>query len=251
VGKPFEPLVIADKIDLSAMAVLKINLLKSCFLSLSFFMKHGLRSGTLKRWNDDRGFGFIQPVDGGKEVFLHVSEIKDATRRPQENDTIYYYVVDSNGKVCACNAFILGTRNKSITLSRTLNSGAKSRSASPSDFPIAEVLLLSILPLLGAIHFTWTTRNPLPLILYPVMSLVTYASYADDKARAKQNRWRIPEQSLHLYELAGGWLGGFIAQQALRHKSKKESYQAVFWAIVIVHYIGWLFWLFWGNRLWK
>ena len=72
-----------------------------------------------------------------------------------------------------------------MNISGNLKSGAKSRSATPSNFPIVEVLLLSILPLLGAIHFTWTTRNPLPLVLYPVMSLVTYASYVDDKARAK------------------------------------------------------------------
>ena len=210
-----------------------------------------LKDGVSTQISDDRGFGFIQPIDGTEEVFLHISEIKDATRRPQENDTIYYYVVDSDGKVRACNAYILGARNQSRDLSGTLNGGAKVRSVDPSNFPIVEVLLLSILPLLGAIHFTWTTRNPLPLVLYPVMSLVTYNSYADDKSRAKQNAWRISEQNLHLYELAGGWLGGFIAQRLLRHKSKKESYQAVFWTIVLVHYIGWLFWLFWGNRLWK
>lgn len=209
-------------------------------------MQPGLRSGTLTRWKDERGFGFIQPVDGSQEVFFHISEVKDATRRPQENDTIYYHcVTDSDGKVRACNAFILGARNKSAPLSHRTN---------PSDsivsrFPIIEVVLLSLFPLIGAVHFTWIMRNPLPLILYPVMSLVTYASYADDKSRAKRNNWRISEQTLHLYELAGGWLGGFIAQRVLHHKSRKESYQAVFWAIVIIHYIAWLFWLFFGKTL--
>jgi uncharacterized membrane protein YsdA (DUF1294 family)/cold shock CspA family protein len=210
-------------------------------------MQPGLRSGKLTKWKDERGFGFIQPVDGSQEVFLHISEVKDATRRPQENDRIYYHcVADPDGKVRACNAFILGARNKSSLLSHRAN---------PSDsigsrFPIIEAVLLALLPLVGAVHFTWTTRNPLPLFFYPVMSLVTYASYADDKSRAKRKNWRIPEQTLHLYELAGGWLGGFIAQRMLRHKNRKESYQAVFWAIVIIHYIAWLFWLFFGKTLW-
>lgn len=210
-------------------------------------MQPGLRSGRLTKWKDERGFGFIQPIDGSQEVFLHISEVKDASRRPQENDTIYYHcVVDSDGKVRACNAFILGARNKSATLSNRAN---------PSDtivssFPIVEVVLLSLLPLVGAIHFAWTTRNPLPLVLYPVMSLVTYALYADDKSRAKRKDWRTSEQILHLCELAGGWLGGFIAQRILRHKSQKESYQATFWVIVIIHYIAWLFWLFLGRTLW-
>ena len=209
-------------------------------------MQSGLRSGKLTKWKDERGFGFIQPVDGSQEVFLHISEVKDATRRPQENDTIYYQcIVDSDGKVRAYNAFILGARNKSAPSS----SRTKPSDAIISSFPIVEVVLLSLLPLVGAIHFTWTTRNPIPLILYPVMSLVTYALYADDKSRAKRKDWRTSEQTLHLCELAGGWLGGFIAQRILRHKGQKESYQVTFWAIVIIHYVVWLFWLFLGGTL--
>jgi uncharacterized membrane protein YsdA (DUF1294 family) len=141
---------------------------------------------------------------------------------------------------------ILGARDKSTSLSNRANpSGVLA-----SSFPIAEAALLSLLPLIGAINFTWTTRNPLPLALYPVMSWVTYALYADDKSRAKRKDWRTSEQTLHLCELAGGWLGGFIAQRILRHKSQKKSYQVAFWAIVIIHYIAWLFWLFLGRTLW-
>jgi uncharacterized membrane protein YsdA (DUF1294 family)/cold shock CspA family protein len=210
-------------------------------------MQPNFRSGKLTKWKDERGFGFIQPVDGSQEVFLHISEVKDATRRPQENDTIYYHcVVDSDGKVRAFNAFILGARNKSVSLSNR----AKLSDTIVSRFPIVEVVLLSFLPLVGAIHFTWTTRNPLPLVVYPVMSLVTYFLYADDKSRAKRKDWRTSEQTLHLCELGGGWLGGFIAQRILRHKSQKESYQAMFWVIVIIHHIAWLFWLFLGRTLW-
>ena len=110
-------------------------------------MQPGLRSGKLTKWKDERGFGFIQPADGSQEVFLHISEVKDATRRPQENDTIYYHcVVDSDGKVRACNAFILGARNKSVSLSNR----TKLSDTTTSSFPIVEVLLLSLLPLVGA-----------------------------------------------------------------------------------------------------
>lgn len=204
-----------------------------------------LRRGKLTKWKDDRGFGFIEPSDGSKEIFLHISEVKDATRRPQENDTIYYYrVVDSDGKARACNAFIHGARNKSASLSHR----PKPSDAIASSFPIVEVAFLSLLPLVGIIHFTLTKRNLLPLVLYPAMSLVTYILYADDKSRSKRKDWRIREQTLHLCELAGGWLGGFIAQRILRHKSQKKSYQAAFWAIVIIHYIAWLFLLFWEGE---
>lgn len=203
-------------------------------------------SGKLITWKDDRGFGFIQPDDGGKDVFLHISELKNATRRPRENDTIrYYFTVSAAGKLRAVNAVIVGaglreSAPETVRGRRTLGTASRSR------WPIAELLLLAILPLVGATHFTWLTGNPWPLILYPLMSVITYALYADDKARAKQRVWRTAEGTLHGCELIGGWPGGLVAQQVLRHKSQKKSYQVQFWAIVAIHELGWLLWLLWG-----
>jgi uncharacterized membrane protein YsdA (DUF1294 family) len=114
-----------------------------------------------------------------------------------------------------------------------------------------EVALQSILPSIGALHFFWRNANPIPLILYPVMSLLTLALYADDKSRAKRGEWRISEQVLHLCEFAGGWPGGFIAQRRLRHKSIKRTYQIVFWAIVTLHIAFWIDWLFLGGTMLK
>lgn len=208
-------------------------------------MENSLRKGQLIKWIDDRGFGFIQPADGSHEVFLHISQIKHATRRPQIDDTIYYYVVvDKDGKVRADNAFILGARIKS-------NSTFDSKAISASHFPVWELLLLSILPLTGSIHVALTMANPLPLIVYPVMSLITFAVYADDKARAKRGSWRTSEKTLHLCEFVGGWLGAFVAQRRLRHKSSKKSYQQVFWAISSIHMVFWFDWLFLGKTLSK
>jgi uncharacterized membrane protein YsdA (DUF1294 family)/cold shock CspA family protein len=207
-------------------------------------MEPVLTKGQLITWKDSRGFGFIQPADGSKEIFLHISEIKDSTRRPKVGDTIYYYAVPQDGKVIAHKAFILGARRKP-TLSNSRNKAIPGN-VFPSPFPVLETLLLLISPLVGSLHFAWATANPLPLILYPVMSLLTYALYADDKSRAKRGNWRTPEKTLHLCELAGGWLGGFVAQRRLHHKSSKESYQFEFWVIVALHYIAWLGWLiFW------
>ena len=206
-------------------------------------MKTGLFSGKLKKWKDDRGFGFIQPRDGSQEVYLHISELKDSTRRPQENDTIYYYtIVESDGKIRACNAFISGARIKSTSSSSSLSNNVASDRSPNTNFPIAEIIFLLLLPGFGTAHFILTTKNPLPLIIYIVMSLLTYALYADDKSRAKRKLWRTPEQTLHLFELAGGWIGGFLAQRILRHKNRKSTYQSVFWAIVFIHQIAWVYW---------
>ncbi|MBE9159634.1 cold shock domain-containing protein [Nodosilinea sp. LEGE 06152] len=65
--------------------------------------------GQLKTWKDDRGFGFIKPEGGGKDVFLHISALPRASRRPQIGDTILYEkVAEPDGKVRAARASIQG-----------------------------------------------------------------------------------------------------------------------------------------------
>ena len=79
-------------------------------------MKTFLNKGQLIRWKDDRGFGFIKPNNGGKEVFLHISALKEAVRRPKVGDTILYeQVIQLDGKVCAKGASIQGVTTGSFS----------------------------------------------------------------------------------------------------------------------------------------
>ncbi len=48
--------------------------------------------GTLKRWNDEKGFGFIAPAQGGQELFVHVSAFPRDGRRPAESEPISFEV---------------------------------------------------------------------------------------------------------------------------------------------------------------
>lgn len=77
---------------------------------------------------------------------------------------------------------------------------------------------------------------------YLVMSIVTYIVYATDKSAARGNQRRTPEKTLHLLALACGWPGAMLAQQRLRHKSKKEAFRGVFWLTVAAN-CGALAWL--------
>ena len=65
--------------------------------------------GVLKTWKEDRGFGFIKPDDGGKDIFIHISSLKGVSRRPITGDVIYYQIAkDNRGKYKAVNAQIEG-----------------------------------------------------------------------------------------------------------------------------------------------
>lgn len=95
---------------------------------------------------------------------------------------------------------------------------------------------------IGMLVGTGTDR--LVLAGYLAMSAVTWLAYLVDKRRAQADGWRTPESTLQLLALAGGWPGAVVAQQTLRHKTRKLPFQAVFWAIVAVHVGLWTFlWL--------
>ena len=65
--------------------------------------------GVLKTWKEDRGFGFVKPDDGGKDIFIHISALSTVSRRPTTGDVIYYQIAkDNRGKYKAINAQIEG-----------------------------------------------------------------------------------------------------------------------------------------------
>lgn len=53
------------------------------------------QAGTVKWFNRTKGFGFIQPDDGGQEVFVHYSAIQgDGYRNLYEGDRVTFDLVD-------------------------------------------------------------------------------------------------------------------------------------------------------------
>jgi uncharacterized membrane protein YsdA (DUF1294 family) len=70
-----------------------------------------------------------------------------------------------------------------------------------------------------------------------LLSLLSYAVYASDKRAAQQGRRRVPERTLHLLALLGGWPGALLAQRLLRHKTAKPSFLIVFWLTTLGHVV--------------
>lgn len=61
--------------------------------------------GTVKFFNEDKGYGFIQPDDGGKDSFVHISAVQAAGFSTLNKDQRVSYDVETgrNGKESAIN----------------------------------------------------------------------------------------------------------------------------------------------------
>ncbi len=197
--------------------------------------------GTLVLWNDEKGFGFVRPDSKEKDLFVHISAIKNyhkgQSRRPAVGDAVRYQpIADSEaaGQRRITRAVVLG-----------LNDALFGFGAEPGPWWNALGLkLLAGTPILLSFYLIWRTGNPLPLVSYIFMSALSSLYYAADKRRALTHSWRIPEVYLHCFELLGGWPGALLSQKAFRHKNRKGNYQRVFWEIVTLHGLLWLLYLY-------
>lgn len=184
--------------------------------------------GKIASWNDEKGFGFITPNAGGKRVFIHIKAFGNRNRHPGVNQTVTFALsTDKQGRPCAVNATLAGDR----LIQKTRQSNGS----------ISIVVAAFFLAIVGASVLTGKIP-PLILALYIVASLLTFIVYAADKSAARKGNWRTQESTLHLLSLTGGWPGALVAQQKLRHKSKKRSFRSVFWITVLLNF-GAFIWL--------
>ncbi len=63
-----------------------------------------MATGTVKFFNTQKGFGFIEPSDGSKDVFVHISAVERAGMSTlREGQKLSYDVVSERGKTNAAN----------------------------------------------------------------------------------------------------------------------------------------------------
>lgn len=192
-------------------------------------MVQGARSeGTLTKWNDERGFGFITPEAGGRTLFVHVNEFPRGSPRPQVGERLTFEVESTKqGKQ---QALLVQRAGLAVPRARRPSRWAKQNA-------VSYVAILAFLTLYFIVDLYWDV--PIWVAgLYLGTSLVCIAVYAADKRAAIVGRWRISESSLLALGLLGGWPGSIVAQQLLRHKTRKASFQIAFWGCVALNVIA-------------
>ncbi len=185
--------------------------------------------GKLTSWNDGKAYGFISPISGGKQVFIHINAFSNRNRRPKVGQIVTYNIsTDKQGRPCAAKATLAGDQLQQN----------KKESKGLISIGVAVMFLVIV-----AVSVRVDKLPPIILEVYVGLSILTYFVYAIDKSAAKKGAWRTQESTLHLFAFAGGWPGALIAQQKLRHKSKKEGFRFVFWITVFLN-CGIFIWLF-------
>jgi uncharacterized membrane protein YsdA (DUF1294 family)/cold shock CspA family protein len=185
--------------------------------------------GKISDWKDDKGFGFITPNGGDQLVFVHIKSFSSRQQRPVGNEIVTYELThDAKGRPQAERVAFVG---KQAMPARSSGQGN-----APLVLTMAFVVLIAGSVLAGRLPVTIAG-------LYLGASLVAFIAYALDKSAARNDQWRTKESTLHLIALAGGWPGALAAQRLLRHKSRKESFQSVFWGTVILNCsaLAWLY----------
>ena len=208
------------------------------------------KQGTVVRWDEAKGFGFIRGT-GAQDIFFHVRDFRagpGATPRQGMNVTFEEIHVGGKGPRAMAVQPVgmpLAAAPRNDRPRRPRPTTAKRAATSP---PASSALIA--LPLMAAyaaalLWAMWMKLLPAWVLAASlVLNLAVFFVYWKDKYAAETRRWRVKEDTLHLWSLLGGWAGAWFAQQVLRHKSRKASFLQVFWFTVVAHCaaVGW--WLF-------
>ena len=113
--------------------------------------------GTLAQWNDDRGFGFIQPTEGGQTLFAHISAFPRDGQRPQLHERLSFEVTLGQGGKKQATA-IERPRTMAVPPQRRPHQPRMARSPSTGMFGKLVALLL-VCAMLGAGYWKFQARQ--------------------------------------------------------------------------------------------
>ncbi len=191
--------------------------------------------GTLKSWNDDRGLGLLAADQGGQDIVVQQDALVRLDEKPRVGQRFSFEIEPAFGGIKRAKNLAGMPRNRGSALRRRQSSR---RPAGPREVGLKALLVVPAFALIFlAVSIYWRI-DVWVAALYALASIVTFLAYASDKTAAVEGRGRTSEFFLLMLGLVGGWPGAVLAQQALRHKTRKASFQTLFWLTVSVNVLA-------------
>ncbi|MEZ0531689.1 DUF1294 domain-containing protein [Enterobacter sp. KB-221C9] len=88
--------------------------------------------------------------------------------------------------------------------------------------------LLLIFAALGSL----LSSNPV-VVWFLLVNVLTMVIYGADKMAARKGMRRVPEATLLVFGVTGGWPGAIVGQQLFRHKTQKQPFKTYFFISVV------------------
>lgn len=203
------------------------------------------QEGTIVRWDDAKGFGFIRSGAGKQDVFVHARDYRPAGGHdvPRQGLRVTFEAIHVGGKGPRAMAVqpmapAVGNKGNARMAPRPAPHRALARHYTAAAPASGAWLALPLMLAYGTALLAAVWLRVLPWWVLPaslLLNALAFFAYWQDKYAAQRRRWRIAEDSLHLWSLAGGWAGAWVAQQVLRHKSAKASFRLTYWWTVALH----------------
>lgn len=186
-------------------------------------------SGKIVKWNSERGFGFVKTAEVADDIFFHVNTLvgKDEIS-PQQNESVTVYAKYDDDKKRWSATKITSHKREQLRAEREAKEHALIRPMKDKLKWVAPVVGIWLLLVYGVSLALGTS--------YLLISLITLAIYALDKKYALDNTSnRIPENTLHVLAVMGGWAGALVARFLFRHKTQKQPFVQLFWVTVALN----------------
>lgn len=222
--------------------------------------------GIVVRFDELKGFGFIRCDAVSQDIFFHIRDYQ-GTSTPSLGLAVDFEEIHVGGKGPRAMAIRADQRDERYRPSGDLeqvrppqnrqNPRNVTKSRTP---PIRRAPQTTESPPLigvGALTLIWiglltfgVLRHKFPAVIGVGalgINLITFFAYWLDKHAAQKGQWRTKEDTLHLWSLVGGWPAARFAQEVLRHKTVKASFQSTYWATVWLHLGGLTVYIFWER----
>lgn len=201
------------------------------------------QQGTVVRWVSEKGFGFIRPEHRIDEIFFHIREYR-GEQQPYVGEQVFFVLdVDKQGRPCAKNVQEFKFVQEKIAQQNHRQQQYQQRQSAreeKSNVLNVNVILASVFyfALAGYALLSKHAYGKYILMAYTICSVITFFLYWNDKNKAHNKEWRIPESTLHGWAVLGGWIGASFAHKLLNHKSSKAEFRMIYYATIVLNIIA-------------